>query len=82
LMAAMRAEYFGRAYLGRIQGFMSPIVMLAGAIGPVTAGYLFDTTGSYQIAFTVVGLLPFVGGVIILFSRPAILPGEPVLAPA
>jgi len=81
LMAAMRAEYFGRAYLGRIQGFMSPIVMVAGAIGPVTAGYLFDTTGSYQIAFTVVGLLPFVGGLIILFSRPSILPGEPVPAP-
>lgn len=78
LMAAIRAEYFGRAYLGRIQGFMSPIVMLAGAIGPVTAGYLFDTTGSYQMAFTIVGMMPFIGGMIILFSRPAVLPGDPL----
>ncbi len=78
LMAAMRAEYFGRSYLGRIQGFMSPVVMLAGAVGPVTAGYLFDTTGSYQTAFTIVGLMPFIGGLIILFSRPAILPGQPI----
>ncbi len=80
LMAAMRAEYFGRAYLGRIQGFMSPVVMLAGVVGPVAAGFLFDRTGSYQIAFTVVGVLPFVGALIILFTRPPILPGEPVPA--
>ncbi len=70
LMASIRAEYFGRAALGKIQGFMSPITMLAGATGPVAAGYLFDTTGSYQLAFSVIGTLPFIGGILILLARP------------
>ncbi|MCP4755664.1 MAG: MFS transporter [Proteobacteria bacterium] len=76
LMAAIRAEYFGRAALGKIQGFMTPVTMLAGATGPITAGYLFDTTGSYQIAFWAVGLLPFIGGILILFARPTKLSGN------
>jgi sugar phosphate permease len=71
LMAAMRAEYFGRAALGKIQGFMSPVTMFAGAIGPFTAGYLFDKTGTYRTAFLIMGLVTFLGGVIMLFAKPA-----------
>ncbi|MBI4765745.1 MAG: MFS transporter [Deltaproteobacteria bacterium] len=71
LMAAMRAEYFGRAALGKIQGFMSPVTMFAGAIGPFSAGYLFDKTGTYRTAFLVMGLVTFLGGLIMLFAKPA-----------
>jgi len=71
LMAAMRAEYFGRAALGKIQGFMSPVTMLAGATGPLSAGYLFDTTGSYRLAFTLIGSFTFLGGFLMLLARPA-----------
>jgi MFS family permease len=74
LMAAMRAEYFGRAALGKIQGFMSPVTMFAGALGPFTAGYLFDKTGTYRTAFLVMGLVTFLGGVIMLFAKPARFP--------
>jgi MFS family permease len=73
LLASIRADYFGRAALGKIQGFMSPVTMVAGATGPVSAGYLFDTTGSYQTAFLAVGLLTIAGGFIILLAKP--LPG-------
>jgi MFS family permease len=71
LMAAMRAEYFGRSALGKIQGFMSPVTMFAGALGPFWAGYLFDKTGSYRVAFLSIGLVTFWGGVIMLFAKPA-----------
>jgi MFS family permease len=71
LLASIRADYFGRAALGKIQGFMSPVTMVAGATGPVSAGYLFDTTGSYDSAFLTVGLLTIAGGFIILLARPA-----------
>ena len=71
LLASIRADYFGRAALGKIQGFMSPVTMVAGATGPVSAGYLFDTTGSYDAAFLTVGLLTIAGGFIILLARPA-----------
>jgi MFS family permease len=70
LMPAIRAEYFGRAALGKIQGFMNPVMMFAGAVGPIFAGYVFDTTGSYRISFMVTGLFTFCAVVAIFFARP------------
>jgi sugar phosphate permease len=70
LMPAIRTEYFGRAALGKIQGFMNPVMMLAGAVGPIFAGYVFDTTGSYRISFLVTGVLTFCAVVAIFFARP------------
>lgn len=81
VMASLRAEYFGRTALGKIQGFMSPVAMLAGAIGPVVTGHLFDKTGSYTYAFSVVGALVFIGAWIMLFTKPKNLPGTPLLKP-
>jgi MFS family permease len=76
LMPAIRAEYFGRAAFGKIQGFMSPVTMIAGAIGPILAGYFFDKTGSYQISFLFAGLLPFAAAVAVFFARPTEHPPE------
>lgn len=70
LMPAIRAEYFGRKALGKIQGAMDPVMMLAGATGPIFAGYIFDTTGSYRIAFLVTGVMTFFAAVMIFFARP------------
>jgi MFS family permease len=70
LMPAIRAEYFGRAALGKIQGFMNPVMMFAGAVGPIFSGYVFDTTGSYRISFMVTSLLTFCAAVTIFFARP------------
>lgn len=70
LMPAIRAEYFGRKALGKIQGFMNPVMMIAGATGPILAGHVFDTTGAYRSAFLVIGLLTFLAAVVIFFARP------------
>lgn len=70
LMPAIRAQYFGRKDLGKIQGSMSPIIMIAGTTGPVLAGYLFDTTGSYNSAFILMALLCVFAGVLVFFARP------------
>jgi MFS family permease len=77
LMPGIRVEYFGRAALGKIQGFMSPVVMLSGAAGPIIAGHLFDTTGSYRTSFLCTGLLTFVAIVAIFFARPIKKSGSP-----
>jgi sugar phosphate permease len=71
LMPAIRAEYFGRAALGKIQGFMNPVMMFAGAVGPIFSGYVFDSTGSYRISFMVTGLLTFCASVAVFFARPS-----------
>jgi MFS transporter, OFA family, oxalate/formate antiporter len=75
VMASLRADYFGRTALGKIQGFMSPVAMLAGAFGPVVTGYIFDQTASYTYAFSVIGTLAFIGAWVLLFTKPKILPG-------
>lgn len=71
LMPAIRAEYFGRTALGKIQGVMNPVMMISGAMGPILAGHLFDTTGSYRVAFMTIGMLTFIAAVVILFARPS-----------
>lgn len=76
LMPAIRTEYFGRASLGKIQGFMNPISMIAGATGPVFAGYIFDNTGSYRISFLLTGLMTFGAVITMFFARPS-QPPEP-----
>jgi len=71
LMPAIRAEYFGRKALGKIQGFMNPVMMAAGAVGPIFAGYIFDTTQSYKISFVVTAILTFCAAGAMFFARPS-----------
>jgi len=71
LMPAIQAEYFGRAALGKIQGFTNPVSMVAGATGPVLAGYLFDRTGSYHASFLMATVMPFLAATFIFFIRPS-----------
>jgi hypothetical protein len=74
------ADYYGRHHLGAIRGITLPIQIGGQAIGPVTAGAVFDYTGSYLPAFVF-----FAGAVAIgsLFVLAAIPPSaEPVGANA
>jgi MFS family permease len=82
LMPAIRAEYFGLSALGKIQGFMNPVMMFAGAVGPIFAGSVFDATGSYRISFLVTGLLTFCAAIAMFFARPAKPPEELDAQPA
>jgi MFS family permease len=43
---------------------------LGAAVGPLTAGYIFDVTGSYQIAFFLTAVVGFSGLVLSLFIKP------------
>ncbi len=71
LMPAIRAEYFGLKALGKIQGFMNPVMMVASAVGPIFAGHIFDRTGSYRISFLVTGIFTFLAVIAIFFAKPA-----------
>ncbi len=54
------AEYFGLRTHGALFGIVFFSSMVGGAAGPVIAGHIFDTTGSYNLAFricTAVGAL-------------------------
>ena len=57
-------EFFGMSSLGEIIGISMAISMFTGAFAPYLAGFIFDSTGSYFIAFMIVMMLLLGGGII------------------
>jgi MFS family permease len=56
LLAAIPTDLFAGRHLGVILGVAQGGGGLGGFIGPFLGGWLFDVTGSYQIAFAVSAL--------------------------
>jgi MFS family permease len=50
---AFQAEYFGMRAFGAIQGIVFTVATLGGLIGPVFAGWMYDETESYRLAFLI-----------------------------
>jgi len=61
LMAAIRADYFGRSSFATIMGFSSMIAMIGMIIGPLIAGLSADFLGSYRWGFFILGIFPALG---------------------
>ncbi|MDA0225453.1 MAG: MFS transporter [Proteobacteria bacterium] len=68
------AELFGTRAHGALFGTVQFFGSLGGAIGPLAAGYLFDSTGSYRIAFAALAALATVGLLLVGRLRPPRLP--------
>ena len=90
LFAAIVGEYFGRTSYATIRGLMQFFLMPATVIGPVYAGFVYDRTGSYDIAFISFIISFLIGVVFIMLARPPSLPqpdddpptSEPIPVPA
>ena len=54
------AEYFGMRSHGSLFGIIVFFGTLGGAAGPILAGWIFDTRGSYDMAFATLALLALV----------------------
>jgi sugar phosphate permease len=50
---AFQAEYFGMKAFGAVQGIVFTVATLGGLFGPVFAGWMFDQTDSYRLAFVI-----------------------------
>lgn len=73
LMYAIRGEFFGRQHFGTISGFMDFAQMWGIVSGPTFAGWIFDVTGSYGIAFTSFAIASAIATILVLFTqRPTI----------
>ena len=69
IRTSMMPEFFGLGSVGAMMGIFE-IAWAVGAIsGPILAGYVFDTTGSYDIAFIAAGLLIVAGIVATYFLK-------------
>ena len=63
------ASYFGMRAHGAIFGSLLFFGTIGGAIGPILTGYVFDQTGSYQIAFTGLAVCAVLG-LLLVWSLP------------
>lgn len=68
------AEYFGREHLGSIRGLVMPVNLIVGGAGAPIAGYVHESTGSYNSVWWVgVGLM-IAAAVLVVLTR---APGRP-----
>lgn len=66
---AMRGEYFGRKAFATIGGITQLILTVPTVTGPIFAGYIYDTSGSYYIAFMTFMAFYLLGAVIMSFTK-------------
>lgn len=64
------ADYYGRQHLGTIQGVTLPVQIGGQALGPITAGFVFDITGGYQLAFFSFACAVTLGSLLVLTAVP------------
>jgi len=74
-MPSMIARVFGTRHIAAIWGAVLVGAGVGGLIGPTLAGYVFDTTGSYDTAFTAGAAVCAVGVVLAI-----VLSDKPLLA--
>lgn len=60
------STYFGVASLGAILGTLWALLTIAAGVAPVIAGYIFDVTGSYDVALILFSVLALVGAILAL----------------
>ncbi|MBA7712776.1 hypothetical protein ES703_121765 [subsurface metagenome] len=66
----MAARLFGINSIGSIVGVSSCAFSIGAALRPITTGYIFDSTGSYQPAFIVCAAISIVGLIMAAIQRP------------
>ena len=70
LSLALPARLFGLASLGVIMGSVDFVSTLLAVSSPIVAGYIFDITGSYQLAFLISAGVSIIGLMLSLLLRP------------
>ncbi len=77
LWGALIGAGFGRQAFGRVMGLMGPVMLPVHILGIPYAGWIYDRTGSYEIAFlTFIGIYVLAIAVLLLLRLPAVEPGS------
>ena len=69
-MLTLASSFFGTKAVGAIIGTLNVAYMAGSATGPLLAGYIFDVTGSYYIAFISAAIAIAVAFLVCLLLRP------------
>ncbi len=69
LMGLMYSSRFGVASFGRVMGF-GMLTIMAGAVSPIGAGWVYDLYGSYDVALIALALIMLPAGIAMIWLRP------------
>jgi len=70
LRPALQADYFGTENYGTIMGLMMLVSMVGGLASPIVAGWIFDVTGSYNLAWLIYAMVTFPAIPFMLLAKP------------
>jgi len=70
IMQAIRADYFGRSSFATIMGISFSFVMIGQMLGPLMAGRIADTLGSYKEAFVLLAAIVGLGSLFFMLASP------------
>lgn len=69
LMGLIYSSRFGVASFGRVMGF-GMLTIMAGAVSPIGAGWVYDLYGSYNVALIILALIMVPAGIAMIWLRP------------
>ncbi len=76
------ANYYGRTFVGSIQGTMRPLLSITQFGGPLFIAVLVDIRGTYDLAFTLATVMGLIGAALVLLASPPVRPtAVPAKAP-
>lgn len=75
-------RYFGRKYLGSIQGTGQMIIIFGASLGPLPLGWALDNWGEYDTMLRLLALIPVSISILVAFLLPPPKLPEPEEAPA
>jgi len=70
LQEPIRADYFGTKSFATIQGMSRSVVTAGTFIGPIIAGFLYDLTKSYAVAFGIFAVMSLLATLLMLLAKP------------
>ncbi len=70
LQAVAFANYYGRTFFGSIHGALRPLLAMPSVIGPIILAWTYDTTGNFDLAFVIGGVLGLLGTIFVIFATP------------
>lgn len=70
MQSLLIGECFGMVSFATISGTTGLFIASGSALGPAIAGFIFDATQSYRIAFAIFAVVSLMGSLAIYFARP------------
>jgi MFS family permease len=62
------ADIFGKENIGAIRGYSEPFVSAGQAFGGITAGLIYDFSGSYELTFPIFTVVAIIAAILIIAS--------------